>query len=311
MIELSGVTKHFGDRAAVDQVSLNVARGEICALVGTSGSGKSTTLRMINRLIEKDAGTIRIDGVDVDSQPVVELRRRIGYVIQSIGLFPHWSVARNVATVPALLGWPAAKANARVDELLALVGLDPAIYRDRSPHQLSGGQQQRVGFARALAADPDVLLMDEPFGAVDPVTRDSLQSELLRIHAATAKTIVLVTHDIDEAIRLASQIAVMDLGRIVQQGRPRDLLANPADGFVREFVGGTRRGLRLLKVSAVGDLVQAGPVPDGVPVPASTALDDALAQMIAQSRTALAVADDNGAVLGIVRLEDLVLRAAA
>lgn len=312
MIELSGVSKAFGGQAAVTDVSLNVARGQICALVGTSGSGKSTTLRLINRLIEKDRGTIRIDGTDVDSLPVVALRRRIGYVIQSIGLFPHWTVARNIATVPRLLGWPMSRIAARVEELLVLVGLDPALYRDRYPHQLSGGQQQRVGFARALAGDPDVLLMDEPFGAVDPVTRDNLQGELLRIHAATAKTILFVTHDIDEAIRLASHIAVMDGGRIVQQGAPRDLIAHPADDFVREFVGGSRRGLRLLKLAVVADVVRPGgaALPGTMPIAASASLDEALARMIAGGCAVLPVSDDGGTVLGVVRLEDLVIGAA-
>ena len=202
MIEIDGVTKVYGERRVVDRLSLTVPTGGFCVLLGSSGSGKSTTLRMINRLIEIDSGSIRVAGEDVRSVPTEALRRRIGYAIQSIGLFPHWTVEDNIATVPRLLKWPHSRMRDRVTELLELFRLEPATYRGKYPHQLSGGEQQRVGVARALAADPELLLMDEPFAAVDPITRDALQAELARIHRETIKTIVFVTHDIEEALRL-------------------------------------------------------------------------------------------------------------
>src|ERR1700738_2557941 len=209
MIEIYEVTKSHGGRPVVDRLSLSVGGGAFCVLLGSSGCGKSTTLRMINRLIPIDSGVIRVGGEDVTQIPAEALRRRIGYGIQSIGLFPHWAVEDNIATVPRLLNWRQAQVRGRVAELLELFRLDPAIYRSKFPHQLSGGEQQRVGVARALAADPELLLVDEPFGAVDPLTRDDLQAELLRIHRAMEKTIVFVTHDIEEALRLATHIAVM------------------------------------------------------------------------------------------------------
>ena len=236
MIELRAVSKAFGATRAVEDLSLHVRAGEFVALIGASGSGKSTLLRMINRLVEHDSGRVLFKGEEIRSFKPEDIRRRMGYAIQSIGLFPHWSVARNVATVPELLVWPAARIAARVDELLTLLGLDPSLYRSRYPHQLSGGQQQRVGVARALAADPEVLLMDEPFGALDPLTRQALQQELARIHQASGKTIVLVTHDIDEALRLATRIVLLDHGRIVQDGTPTQLLSAPANDFVRDFM---------------------------------------------------------------------------
>ncbi len=306
MILLDRLTKRFGTTTAVDQLCLGVPPGTICALVGPSGCGKSTTLRLINRLIEPDGGRVLIDGTDAASLPVVQLRRRIGYVIQSIGLFPHWSIARNIATVPELLGWPAGRIAARVDELLVLVGLDPETFRHRRPHELSGGQQQRVGVARALAADPDLLLMDEPFGALDPVTRDGLQAALLDIQARTGKTIIIVTHDIDEAIRLASRIAVLDSGRLVQQGSPRDILTRPATAFVESFVGGPKRGLRLLQVTRVGERTDYGAMAEGEPVCAEAPLDSALALMVARGTDRLPVIDANGR-RGTLALADVVM----
>ena len=216
MIELDRVTKRYDGRTVVDDLSLTIPAGEFCVLLGSSGCGKSTTLRMINRLVMADAGTIRVDGEAITTLQPEILRRRIGYAIQSTGLFPHWTVADNIATVPRLLEWPERESSARVTELLELLRLDPDSYRGKYPHQLSGGEQQRVGVARALAADPGLLLMDEPFAAVDPITRDALQAELARIHRSTGKTIVFVTHDIEEALRLATSIAIMDKGRIVQ-----------------------------------------------------------------------------------------------
>ncbi|MDI5983198.1 ABC transporter ATP-binding protein [Halomonas sp. M4R5S39] len=244
MIELFDVTKRFGSETAVDGISLRVERGELCALVGTSGCGKSTTLRMINRLIEHSAGEIHLDGQPVRNFDEQTLRRRIGYVIQSTGLFPHWTVARNIGLVPRLLKWPRARIQARVEELMSLLGLPMASFADKYPHQLSGGQAQRVGVARALAADPDILLMDEPFGALDPITRDTLQEELRDLQSRLHKTIVFVTHDMDEALRLADRLVVMDAGRIVQQGAPLDLLRDPADDFVASLLGGDDRGFK-------------------------------------------------------------------
>ncbi len=236
MIEFQGVSKVFAGHPAVKDLTLELREGAFSVLVGTSGSGKSTTLKMINRLLEPDRGTIRFAGEDIRQQPVLTLRRRMGYAIQSIGLFPHWTVAQNIATVPQLQRWPRARIADRIDELMALLGLE-ATLRDRYPHQLSGGQQQRVGVARALAADPEVLLMDEPFGALDPVTREALQQEMLRIHRLLGRTIVLVTHDIDEALRLADHLVLMDGGEVVQQGAPLEMLLRPKNSFVQTFFG--------------------------------------------------------------------------
>jgi osmoprotectant transport system ATP-binding protein len=254
LITFSGVSKRYADgTTAVDGLDLTMATGEITVLVGPSGCGKTTTLRMINRMVEPSSGTIEIDGVDVLTREPAELRRGIGYVIQHGGLFPHRTVIDNIATVPRLLGWDRKKARARAQELLGLVGLDPALAR-RYPHQLSGGQQQRVGVARALAADPPVLLMDEPFSAVDPVVRNVLQEEFLRLQrelaagGGTPKTIVFVTHDIEEALRLGHRVAVFAQGgRLAQFATPEELLASPEKGFVTDFLGG-ERGLRKLRL---------------------------------------------------------------
>jgi osmoprotectant transport system ATP-binding protein len=242
MIEIDHVTKAFGrngDRTvAVDDLTLTVENGEVVALVGSSGSGKTTTLRMINRLIEPSSGRITIDGRDVAQLPTHELRRGIGYVIQQSGLFPHRTVISNIATVPRLLGWDKGRSKARARELLDLVGLDQS-FADRYPAQLSGGQQQRVGVARALAADPPVLLMDEPFGAVDPIVRAQLQREFAKLQRELGKTVVFVTHDVDEAIILGDRIAILETGgRLAQLAAPAELLANPASAFVADFLGG-------------------------------------------------------------------------
>src|SRR4029077_8600929 len=263
VIEIDNVTKSYGDRRVVDRLSITVGAGEFCVLLGSSGCGKSTTLRMINRLIPSDSGSIRVGGEDVATLSADALCRRIGYAIQSIGLFPHWTVEDNIATVPRLLKWRETRVGDRVTELLELLRLDPATYKGKYPHQLSGGEQQRVGVARALAADPGLLLMDEPFGAVDPITRDALQAELARIHRATGKTIVFVTHDIEEALRLATVIAIMDRGRIVQLGTPLDILENPANDFVRDFVGRQGLGLKLLSVRKVADRLRRGEPAEG------------------------------------------------
>ncbi|MEZ5093203.1 ABC transporter ATP-binding protein [Nocardioides sp.] len=252
MIRLSGVGKTYDDgTVAVHELDLEVPRGEVMCLVGPSGCGKSTTLKMINRLIEPTTGRILLDGRDVTDVDPVTLRRGIGYVIQQIGLFPHHTVATNVATVLSLLGTPRAKARERATELLDLVGLDPDLYADRYPAQLSGGQRQRVGVARALAADPPVLLMDEPFGAVDPVVRGRLQEEFRRLQQELHKTVVLVTHDIDEAVTMGDQVAVFATGgRLAQVGTPLEVVARPADDFVADFVGSTT-SLRRLRVTPV------------------------------------------------------------
>ena len=239
---------------AVEDLSLEVPAGAICVLVGPSGCGKTTSLKMVNRLIEPTSGRILIDGQDAAARDVTELRRSIGYVIQQVGLFPHQTIGENVATVPRLLGWDAPRRRTRSEELLALVGLDPSTYRDRYPSQLSGGERQRVGVARALAVDPPILLMDEPFGAVDPIVRERLQNELLRLQESLAKTILFVTHDIDEAIKMGDLVAVMQVGgHLAQFGPPAEILANPASDFVARFVGADR-GLKRLSLSRVGEL---------------------------------------------------------
>ena len=263
VVALEHVTKRYGPPGtppAVDDLSLTIPAGEICVLVGPSGCGKTTTMKMINRLIEPTSGRITIDGVDVMRQPAVELRRRIGYVIQQVGLFPHLTIAENVAVVPRLLRWPDARVRERVDELLELVGLDPVGYRDRYPAVLSGGERQRVGVARALAADPPLMLMDEPFGAVDPIRRDRLQNEFLRLQAKVRKTVVFVTHDVDEAIKMADRIAILQRGGILAQyDTPDAILSRPASEFVERFVGADR-GLKRLSLARVRDVPLTQPV---------------------------------------------------
>jgi osmoprotectant transport system ATP-binding protein len=258
-------------------------------------------------MVEHDRGSILFAGVEIRSFRPEDIRRRMGYAIQSIGLFPHWSVARNIAAVPELLGWPAARIAARVDELLTLLDLEPAQYRQRYPSQLSGGQQQRVGVARALAADPEVLLMDEPFGALDPITRQALQHEMARIHQTSGKTIVLVTHDIEEALRLATRIVLLDRGRVVQDGTPAQLLSQPANDFVREFFGRTELGLRLLALHRVAECVRAGETAQGEPVAATLSLRDALSQFVERRTERLPVADASGRLLGAIHFSDLLL----
>ena len=260
-VEFDHVSKTYGGRSAkagtpgaVNDLSLSIPAGKICVLVGPSGCGKTTSLKMVNRLIEPTSGRILLDGVDAASRELTELRRGIGYVIQQTGLFPHQTVLENVGTVPRLLGWSGARIRERSEELLGLVGLDPAKYARRFPSQLSGGEQQRVGVARALAADPPIMLMDEPFGAVDPIVRERLQDELLRLQEELAKTILFVTHDIDEAIKMGDLVAVFQLrGKVAQFGTPAELLASPASDFVARFVGADR-GLKRLALSRIDDL---------------------------------------------------------
>ena len=304
MIELDHVTKRYGAHDSVTDVSFTVEKGGFCAIVGPSGSGKSTTLRMINRLIEPSAGSIRINGEDIAALPIEALRRRIGYAIQSVGLFPHWTIADNIATVPRLLKWPEERVQQRVDELLALLQLDAAA-RTKFPHQLSGGQQQRVGVARALAAHPTVLLMDEPFGALDPVTRAELQAEMRRIHEETRTTIVFVTHDMDEAVNLASRIALIDAGRLVQAGTPLELLTRPANDFVRGFVGSKDLGLKVLSQRRAADWLRPGESAAGAPIPGDTSLRAALSEMVTRGTDRLPVADGEGRPAGALLMADL------
>ncbi|MDQ6859333.1 MAG: ABC transporter ATP-binding protein [Chloroflexota bacterium] len=316
-VELRDVTKRYADQIAVDGLSFTVPAGKVCVLVGPSGSGKTTSMKMVNRLIEPTSGAILIDGQDVTKEEPTQLRRRIGYVIQQVGLFPHQTIAENVATVPRLLGWTAKRIDARVMELLALVGLDPARYARRYPAQLSGGERQRAGVARALAAEPPVMLMDEPFGAVDPIVRERLQSELLRIQRELGTTILFVTHDIDEAIRLGDRVAVMRGGTLVQYAPPGELLAHPANDFVAQFVG-SDRGLKLLGLLTVGGAdVDAGvdrtAAPTNAPVVApSTTLREALARMLERD-TQTAVVVDGDRYLGVLTLSTIgrMLRTAA
>ncbi|HEX3861912.1 MAG TPA: ABC transporter ATP-binding protein [Stellaceae bacterium] len=307
MIEIEGVSKIYGDRRVVDDLSLSIPEGSFCVFLGPSGCGKSTTLRMINRLVPFDSGTIRVGGDDIRQIRPEALRRRIGYAIQSTGLFPHWRIQDNIATVPRLLGWPSQRVRDRVTELLELFRLDPETYRLKFPQQLSGGEQQRVGVARALAADPDLLLMDEPFAAVDPITRAALQGEILRIQRDTKKTVVFVTHDIEEALRLATDIAVLDHGRVVQWGKPVELLEHPANEFVTRFVGGVdASAFSLLSLRKVAERLQPGAAAEGEPLSADASLRDALAAMTARHVDRLPVVDAAGQPLGAVTLADLV-----
>lgn len=242
MIRFEGVSKAYGEFLVVNDVNIDIEAGEIVALIGPSGSGKTTTMKMINRLINPTEGVIRIDGKNVKEHDEVELRRNIGYVIQNIGLLPHMTIADNVALVPKLKQWDKATYLQRVDELMEMVGLDPEIYRTRFPTELSGGQQQRIGVIRALAADPAIVLMDEPFSALDPISREQLQDEVLRLQEKLRKTIVFVTHDIDEAIKIADRICILHRGRVVQFDTPDRILRHPADDFIRNFIGLNRIG---------------------------------------------------------------------
>lgn len=303
-ITLENVGKVYPDgTVAVGDISLEVGAGELAVLIGPSGCGKSTVLRMLNRLIEPSKGRILIDGQDVSQQDPVELRRHIGYVIQNVGLFPHQTIGTNVGTVPRLLGWNRKKTRARAEELLDLVGLDPKRYAGRYPHELSGGQRQRVGVARALAADPLVLLMDEPFSAVDPIVRGRLQEEFLRLQATVRKTIVLVTHDIDEAVRLGDRIAVLgEGGRLLQYAAPAELLSEPASEEVSRFVGNDR-GIRRLAVTKVRDAMRPiGHIEeiDRLPtVDADGTLYDALSTMLTSDALNV-VAVEDGTPVGTV-----------
>lgn len=308
MIEFQNISKSYDGIKAVDGLNLTIARGEFVVLIGPSGSGKTTALQLINRLLDHDSGRILFEGKEIYSFNVRDLRRRMGYAIQSVGLFPHWTVERNIATVPQLLGWKRSRIDQRVTELLTLFAMDPAIFRTRYPHQLSGGQQQRVGVARALAADPAVLLMDEPFGALDPVTRAALQLEMKRVHEVSGKTIVLVTHDIDEALLLASKVVVLDRGRVVQVGSPLELLSKPANDFVADFIGRADRGIKLLSLRAIEPYVGSAPAaPDAPSIAITATVREAVSCMAAAGVAVLGVRNSDGRVVGSVQAADLLL----
>jgi osmoprotectant transport system ATP-binding protein len=291
----------------VDDLTLTIPAGDICVLIGPSGGGKTTAMKLVNRLIPLTEGDITIDGESILKLDPVELRRGIGYVIQQIGLFPHMTIEANVATVPKLVGWDRSRQRERVRELLDLVGLDPDEYAKRYPSQLSGGQRQRVGLARAMAADPPLMLMDEPFGAIDPITRERLQTDFLRLHREVRKTVIFVTHDIDEAIRMGDRVAILrEGGRLAQYDTPEAILADPADAFVADFVGADRGlkrlGLRTLEEVPLLDqpVGRADQRPEARP---DTTLRDALSLMLTEGSNALVVRDDDGHVRGYLTLE--------
>jgi osmoprotectant transport system ATP-binding protein len=306
MIELRNVTKRYGNTNVVDDVSMTVTKGSITVIVGTSGSGKSTLMRMVNRLVPMTGGQIFVDGRDVMTVPVTDLRRRIGYAIQGHGLFPHRTVAENIATVPKLLGWDKARIDRRVEELLSLFRLDAASFAGKYPHQLSGGQQQRVGVARALAAEPEVLLMDEPFGALDPVIRGKAQDDLLAIQKQFGTTIILVTHDMDEAFHLGDLIAVMSEGRLLQCATPEKILTEPADPFVEQLTGTSDKALKLMAMLPLAAGMGAAKAGLAFGLPQSLNLRDALSQMIWQGVDEAAVRDGSDAAVGSISIKRLI-----
>jgi len=311
MIKLENITKSYGGITAVKALSVEVKEGEFVVLLGPSGCGKTTTLKMINRLIAPTSGRIYVEEQDISTVNPIELRRQIGYVIQRIGLLPHMTISDNIALVPRLKGWSKDKRIKRADELLDMVGLDPETYRDKYPHQLSGGERQRIGVARALAVDPPILLMDEPFGALDPITRVQLQDEFLKLEEQVKKTVIFVTHDMDEAVRLADRIAIMDDGQLHQYATPMEILKHPADDFVAQFMGGDRffRQLKLLTVRDVmqvslRDIPGAQERPEATPsISSECRLDIALEKMLTAGKDQLSVEDERGTPIGILNTE--------
>ncbi|MCX5084701.1 ABC transporter ATP-binding protein [Streptomyces sp. NPDC056121] len=311
-IVFDAATKTYAGSAepAVDALSLTVPAGEICVLLGASGCGKTTALTLVNRLTELTSGDIRIDGRSIRDQDVIELRRSIGYVIQQAGLFPHMTIEENIATVPQVLGWKRSRTADRVRELLELVGLPHNEYADRYPAQLSGGQRQRVGIARALAADPPIMLMDEPFGALDPVTREHMQDEFLRLHEQVRKTTLFVSHDIDEAVRMGDRVAILAKGgRLLQYDSPERILREPADDYVARFVG-TDRGLKALTLRSLGELkLDPATGDDEASLRTGDTLRTALSALLAGGAERLPVADESGKTVGSVTV-DLIREAA-
>lgn len=311
-LEWKKVSKHYGKKRAVDEFSLDAEEGELLVLIGPSGCGKTTCLKMINRLVEPDKGAVLVNGENIADIPAAEHRRRIGYSIQQVGLFPHMNVADNIASVPRLLKWDKKRIERRTRELLDLVGLPPGQYAEAWPNRLSGGEAQRVGVARALAADPPVLLMDEPFGAVDPLTREVLQREFLRIQSEVGKTVVFVTHDLDEAIRLGDRIAVMNEGRLVSVAIPEELLLDP-NPFVRDFTGDDRALRRLARIS-VGDIQtdvhpQFAAVTSRSTIRSDASLKEALALMLEEGLSTLDVVDSSCTIIGKLTMDDLISNA--
>lgn len=308
-ISVRGLTKRYpgSPTPAVDSVDLDIAPGEFVVLLGPSGSGKTTLLKMINRIYEPTSGSITIDGVEVQTLNVSELRRHIGYVIQQSGLFPHMKVEANVAVVPGLLKWSAKRTRDRINELLDLVGLPPAQYAKRYPGQLSGGEQQRVGLARALAVEPPTMLMDEPFGALDAITRARLQDELIRIHSQIAQTVLFVTHDIEEAVRLADRIVVMQEGRVVQVGTPLEIFTTPTNQFVADLVGAddVLRRLSLMPALAAMEPLNGTPPPDDLSVNGEAYLREALSVLVESGEPAIAVVDGEGTPIGTLSMASI------
>lgn len=298
MIKLERVSKVFGTFTAIDAVDMEVPAGAVCVLLGPSGCGKTTTMKMINRLIQPSGGRILVDGRDTAEVDEVTLRRSIGYVIQQIGLFPNKTIEENICVVPDLLGWPRAKSRARAADLLAMVNLDPGIFLKRYPKELSGGQQQRVGVVRALAADPPVLLMDEPFGAIDPINREVIQDEFMKLQAELKKTIVFVSHDIDEAVKMADRIAIFRDGRLIQYDKPDNILAHPVDSFVADFVGSDRT-LKRLRLIRIEDAMMR----DAPRVVAEDGLDKAVALMRAHGHISIVMVGPRGRARGMIRLD--------
>ena len=307
MITIENLTKRYGATTVVDGVSMQIPRNSLTVIVGTSGSVKSTLLRMVNRLVEPSSGRVLLDGSDTRAEAPHLLRRRIGYAIQGHGLFPHRTVTENIATVPRLMGWDAARIEARVTELLEAFQLDPATFAGQFPHQLSGGQQQRVGVARALAAEPQLLLMDEPFGALDPIIRAKAQDDLLDIRRRFGTTIVLVTHDMDEAFRLGDHVAVMSCGRMLQYGPPAELLTRPADPLVSRMTGLADRAMRLLSLSTAGEAALPGTV-DGPEVAASATLRDVLSELMWRGVNAARVTEADGTARGHLTVAAILAR---
>ncbi|MFP1591641.1 ABC transporter ATP-binding protein [Escherichia coli] len=308
MIEFSHVSKLFGAQKAVNDFILNFQEGSFSVLIGTSGSGKSTTLKMINRLVEHDSGEIALPEKKFARCQYWSCAAGWAMPFNLFRLFPHWSVAQNIATVPQLQKWSRARIDDRIDELMTLLGLESNL-RERYPHQLSGGQQQRVGVARALAADPQVLLMDEPFGALDPVMRGALQQEMTRIHRLLGRTIVLVTHDIDEALRLAEHLVLMDHGEVVQQGNPLTMLTRPANDFVRQFFGRSELGVRLLSLRSVADYVRREERAEGEALVEEMTLRDVLSLFVARGCEVLPVVNTQGQPCGTLHFQDLLVEA--
>ncbi|TDL75423.1 ATP-binding cassette domain-containing protein [Rhodococcus qingshengii] len=303
MIRFENVTKIYGDVQTLTDISFEVQKGEILSLIGPSGCGKTTTLRMINRLIELSSGKIYIDGRDISVIDPVELRRGIGYVIQQVGLLPHLTIGKNIGLVPKLKGWKEEQYNQRINDLLDMVGLDPNVFRNRYPAELSGGQQQRVGVIRALAAEPPIVLMDEPFSALDPISRDQLQDDIARIQKEIHKTIVFVTHDMDEALKISDRIAIMHHGQIVQLDTPKAILDQPVNEFVKDFIGEKRLNTKNQLSQSMVSLEEVM-VPFGYISPHNT-IRNACSMAMAEEHEVLMVVDQNEQMLGIITLEDL------